>query len=324
MVAKESNPERLAELAARGYDPILIARRIVFFGLWARFEALFFHADPHPGNLFAIEGNEIAIIDFGGCGTTSSQTMRHRLEVVRHLVRADATAISGIMLSDLSPLPKFDSNAFKREMDKPIHDLLMAVEDPSSYWSERMVASVWLRMLEVTRRYQLRVNLDTIRSIRAFLLYDTVAFRLDPTLDDAVLERYLHQVTTRQARRVRARYRRMQTRPGYPLLPISAVLERGEQMTYYATTQIERTYHVFTSGVSRAVSAICSLLQLCLGMAIAGTFLELARLADGAPRLALRVFAMALFFGFATSAVGRFRRALATKLSDSTQVRART
>jgi ubiquinone biosynthesis protein len=277
LVAKESRPDRLAELAARGIDATVVAERIVFFGLWARFEAIFFHADPHPGNLFVRADSEIVIFDFGACGSTSSQTMRNRLEVVRHLVRGDSSAISGIMLADLSPLPRFDSDAFRREMDIPLRALVTAIEDRDSHWSERMVASVWLYMLEVTRRFQLRINLDTIRSMRAFLLYDTIAFRLDPTLSEEILERYMHQVAERRKRQLRRALARVRKRPGFPLVDILGLLERGQTMASDATLRIETAHHQFSSVARKSVLAVRAALDVLLTTSVLGVALELRR-----------------------------------------------
>lgn len=71
-------------LRAAGIDPAEITR--IGGQIVARqiFEHGFFHADPHPGNLFALQGNRIAVVDFGMMGRLS----RSSLELVSDLVVA--------------------------------------------------------------------------------------------------------------------------------------------------------------------------------------------------------------------------------------------
>jgi ubiquinone biosynthesis protein len=69
---KISEVERLKEA---GLDPKAVTR--VGGQLLAKqiFEHGFFHADPHPGNLFVLKGNRIAPVDFGMMGKLSSSSL---------------------------------------------------------------------------------------------------------------------------------------------------------------------------------------------------------------------------------------------------------
>ncbi|MCI5221637.1 MAG: AarF/ABC1/UbiB kinase family protein [Candidatus Electrothrix sp. AR4] len=62
---KASNVDRLR---TRGYDLPLIAERGACLMMEQVFSYGFFHADPHPGNLFILPGNIICFIDFGQMG----------------------------------------------------------------------------------------------------------------------------------------------------------------------------------------------------------------------------------------------------------------
>ena len=65
----------IEKLRAAGLDPVELTR--VGGDLVAKqiFEHGFFHADPHPGNLFALPGNRIAVVDFGMMGRLSRSSM---------------------------------------------------------------------------------------------------------------------------------------------------------------------------------------------------------------------------------------------------------
>jgi ubiquinone biosynthesis protein len=64
-------------LAARGVDAFL--KMILIDG--------FFHADPHPGNVFYLPGNRIVIIDFGMVGRLSPQRRRQVIDLLAGLAR---------------------------------------------------------------------------------------------------------------------------------------------------------------------------------------------------------------------------------------------
>jgi ubiquinone biosynthesis protein len=64
-------------LAARGVDAFL--KMILLDG--------FFHADPHPGNVFYISGNRIVIIDFGMVGRLSPQRRAQVIDLLGGLAR---------------------------------------------------------------------------------------------------------------------------------------------------------------------------------------------------------------------------------------------
>jgi len=67
-------------LIAEGYDLSLIASRGVDIALKSLFEHGFFHADPHPGNIFILPDNVICLLDYGMMGTISAH---HRESLAR-------------------------------------------------------------------------------------------------------------------------------------------------------------------------------------------------------------------------------------------------
>jgi ubiquinone biosynthesis protein len=74
-VQKSSLDRKL--LAARGVDAFL--KMILLDG--------FFHADPHPGNVFYLPGNRIVIIDFGMVGRLSPQRRAQVIDLLGGLAR---------------------------------------------------------------------------------------------------------------------------------------------------------------------------------------------------------------------------------------------
>jgi ubiquinone biosynthesis protein len=66
-------------LAARGADALL--RTILIDG--------FFHADPHPGNVFYLPGHRIAMVDFGMVGRLSPLRRRQVIDLLAGLARME-------------------------------------------------------------------------------------------------------------------------------------------------------------------------------------------------------------------------------------------
>ena len=50
------------------------------------FEYGFFHADPHPGNIFGLPNNVICLIDFGMVGVVDRQTRENFVDLIDSIV----------------------------------------------------------------------------------------------------------------------------------------------------------------------------------------------------------------------------------------------
>jgi ubiquinone biosynthesis protein len=75
-------------LAARGAAAVL--RMILIDG--------FFHADPHPGNVYFLPGNRIAIIDFGMVGRLSPLRRNQVVDLLAGLARLDEAPMIDVLL----------------------------------------------------------------------------------------------------------------------------------------------------------------------------------------------------------------------------------
>lgn len=80
----------LQALDKAGLDRKVIAQRGAQAVLQMILEDGFFHADPHPGNLFYLPENRIAFIDFGMVGRLSAQRRNQVVDLLHGLVEMDA------------------------------------------------------------------------------------------------------------------------------------------------------------------------------------------------------------------------------------------
>ncbi len=66
----------------------------------------FFHADPHPGNLFAMPGGKVCFIDCGMTGQLDETTTYQLADLVLGVVQADSEKVLGVVadLADVDPI----------------------------------------------------------------------------------------------------------------------------------------------------------------------------------------------------------------------------
>lgn len=216
-----------ASLAAWGINPARLGRRIFRFSAWARLQALMLHVDPHPGNMLILPGDRVTFIDFGACGPASRRSHRNHREVLRLIMLEDASAIARIMLNDVAPIPYLDQASLLRDIEAGFGRFIRALHAPDSHWSERILAGLWMDMLESTRKHNIQLNLDTIRSMRAFMLYDTVAYRINPEMDTRELKTSLREIDGRDGRAAEGRLGALRSGGEELRGQIAELLERG-------------------------------------------------------------------------------------------------
>ncbi|MEA5625712.1 AarF/ABC1/UbiB kinase family protein [Nostoc sp. UHCC 0251] len=88
---KLTDTQRIQEA---GLDPEAIIQIGVTSGLQQLLEHGFFHADPHPGNLFAVPDGRMAYIDFGMMDQLEETTKETLVDALVHLVNKDYTDLA--------------------------------------------------------------------------------------------------------------------------------------------------------------------------------------------------------------------------------------
>jgi ubiquinone biosynthesis protein len=110
-------------LAARGVDAFL--KMILIDG--------FFHADPHPGNVFYLPGNRVAIVDCGMVGRLSPQRRHQVIDLLAGLAQMDEEPMVEVLL-DWAGEPVVDEQKLAADVGElvfeyegmPLKDIRMA------------------------------------------------------------------------------------------------------------------------------------------------------------------------------------------------------
>lgn len=90
--------EDLERVEREGLDRALLARRGAQAVLKMIVEDGFFHADPHPGNVFYLPGNALAFIDFGMVGRLTARRREELLQLLLGLVQREPQPVADVLL----------------------------------------------------------------------------------------------------------------------------------------------------------------------------------------------------------------------------------
>ncbi len=166
-------------LDARNLDPAALIRTGVIAGLQQLLEFGYFHADPHPGNFFALSGKtgalgHVAYVDFGMMDSISDSDRLTLTSAVVHLINRDFRALAHdfICLGFLNP--KAD-----------LEPIIPALEDVLGGALGENVGSfnfkaITDRFSELMYDYPFRVPARFALIIRAVVSQEGLALRLDP------------------------------------------------------------------------------------------------------------------------------------------------
>jgi len=263
----QKDEETLAQIRARNIEPRIVAQNMAELFNWSSAESLLFHADPHPANVICRPGNTIVMIDFGSCGRFSSKIRRlyHQLHYYMH--EEDVQGMVECSISMLEPLPPIDLDRFTKEVENLYWEHMYAAQDPHSEWWERASGVLWIRFAALAGRFQIPMNLDTLRLFRATFLYDTVMFRLWKDLDiDKEYQRYHRKMGKRSKKRmlieIKKRFVKGPTNEDYQ--KAEELMRMGNQILARVQHVLDVPQHSFASVIGKAAYAASMLLYMLL------------------------------------------------------------
>jgi ubiquinone biosynthesis protein len=167
-----------AGIEAAGLDRRVLAQRGAQAVLKMIVQDGFFHADPHPGNVFYLPGNRIGFIDFGMVGRLSPQRRDELLRLLLGLVQRDAGDVADVLLEWTDS----GSAASQRVDESALRDDIEAFVD--QYHGTEIARINLAAMLgDVTvllREHQLVLPPDLALLIKAFITLEGLGRSLDP------------------------------------------------------------------------------------------------------------------------------------------------
>jgi len=166
--------EDLDGIDRAGLDRKLLARRGAHAVLKMIVADGFFHADPHPGNVFYLAGNRIAFIDFGMIGRISPRRREDLLRLLLGLVERRPRAVAEVLLDWTGHPPTADPAALEDEIETFVdqyHGVALA---------QLNLGRMLTELTTVLREHRLALPADLALLIKAFISLEGMGRGLDP------------------------------------------------------------------------------------------------------------------------------------------------
>jgi ubiquinone biosynthesis protein len=160
-----------------GYDPQLLAKR----GLRAVIEMIFrdgfFHADPHPGNVFVIEGNRLVYLDVGLVGRVNESIRDTMLLLLLAITREDFEEVVHTFYKIGIKEENVDMSEFRA-------DVIDICERHFGKPLKYMELGAFIRdILEGVFRHRTRIPLEYALMCKALITMEGVGKKLDPDIN---------------------------------------------------------------------------------------------------------------------------------------------
>ena len=158
------NTSQLAELGAKAF-----MKQVLIDG--------FFHADPHPGNLFIVEKEKIAYIDFGLMGQITPEIQTQFGILFFALIRKNVNIIVDIII-EIGIVP-LDINI--RQLKRDIQDVI------NKYYGLELGEIDLISLIDdfqrIIYKYHIKMPQDFLLLIRALAVSEGIGFKIDPSFN---------------------------------------------------------------------------------------------------------------------------------------------
>ncbi|MDD2729548.1 AarF/UbiB family protein [Malikia sp.] len=169
---------KLAEVDAAGLDRKVLARRGARAVLKMIVQDGFFHADPHPGNVFYLPGNRIAFIDFGMVGRLSELRREQLMALLLGLVQQEPARVADV-LNDWSGNGAVEHEALIAEIEAFVEQYR------GVSLRQLKLGSLLSDLVAILRHHQVTLPADLSLLIKAFVTLEGMGRELDPDFDMA-------------------------------------------------------------------------------------------------------------------------------------------
>ena len=185
--------DAMAQYPARNCDPVTVAMTGVEVLCRQVFEFRFFHADPHPGNIFITRNNRIAFLDYGMVGHLERTDTSNLADLLHAMFRENAGDCVNAMLMLTTTGEAEDRQSLEHQVADFIAFESQAVVSGGNVGQgiARMVDILHANKLQLASRFSLL--------LKALATIESVGHLLDPAMDMAhVLQPYVEKLVARR------------------------------------------------------------------------------------------------------------------------------
>lgn len=169
----------LEKLDQSGMDRKVIASRGAGLILEQIFKQGFFHADPHPGNIFVMKDNTICYLDFGIMGSVDRHARERFVDMIYSYVARDETGIATALLR----LTEWEQEPDRQALERDIRGIMdLHLYKPLK---ELRIKDLLGKTLELIARHRLVFPPDIFLMIKGLTAAEGLGLMLDPDFDMA-------------------------------------------------------------------------------------------------------------------------------------------
>lgn len=170
-------------LAAHGADAVL--KMILIDG--------YFHADPHPGNVFYLPGNRLAMLDFGMVGRLTQERRNQIVDLLASLARRNEQGMLEVLLDWTG-----DASVDDSKLAADVGDLVVNYENVQL--KDVRLSALLQEITMIMREHSLVLPSDLTLLFKALITLEGLGHQLDPGfhlisrlepfVERVILERY--------------------------------------------------------------------------------------------------------------------------------------
>ena len=170
-----------AGIEAMGLDRSQLAKKGVDAYFKQILEDGFFHADPHPGNIFVMSGGKIGLMDFGIVGRVSPELREIIANTLLALINKDFDKLVDQYI-ELGYVPEeLDLGDFRKEFKADISDFLEPLYGLTL--KELNFAEYVDTLTHLSLKHHMKIPSDLLLINKAMLIVENICRELDPDFD---------------------------------------------------------------------------------------------------------------------------------------------
>ncbi|ALC17463.1 2-octaprenylphenol hydroxylase [Desulfuromonas soudanensis] len=164
----------LPRLLEAGLDPQTIARNGANAILKQVLIHGFFHGDPHPGNIFILEGNRVCFLDFGMVGRIDENLKFQLVDLLMAILQRDVEKVITLLLYSGDLTDEIDTRNLRRDLSEFIDDYY---EIPLQ---EINAGRMLTEFIEILSCYRIKFPSDLMLLAKALVTIEGIGRQLDP------------------------------------------------------------------------------------------------------------------------------------------------
>jgi ubiquinone biosynthesis protein len=154
-----------------------LAQRGIYCYLEQIFEHGFYHADPHPGNLFALPDGRVGFTDFGRCGTISKVGRDQLADLFMAIIDDDSALAVDTLLNAAGNPGDIDVAELEREVSRLI----------TKYYNKSLqdirMGDLINEVLDLVRNHNLVLSSELALLLTTLVVLEGLGRLLDPKFD---------------------------------------------------------------------------------------------------------------------------------------------